>query len=298
MALESFDSEKQMSASWNAVYVALGLFIISFGIRLVDIFVLRLDETPFNIITSKSIPIILILLYLWHNNKTVSEIGVHSNKLGFSFLFGVIIFLVFDGTQIVVDLVMMVVVGSDPVVGLAQIPPEWGLYLFGFYIVNSFMEEGLFRGLMMRQFMTKMPAGKANILQSLLFGIWHIVWPIKAYISGEMDLTGFIGYGFQYVLVTFVAGLVFGYMFQKSNSLIGPMVLHTIHNMYASFIVIELLAEEAYYTSITFIVTMGMMPLAVILTIYSIRWFTQWAKQQDIIPWGQTATLEEPGDIA
>lgn len=287
MALESSDSDKQTSASWNAVYVALGLYAISFGIRLVDIFVLRLDETPFNIITSKSIPIILILLYLWHNNKTVSEVGVHSNKLGLSFLFGVIIFLVFDGTQIIVDFVMMTAVGAEPVVGLAQIPPEWGLYLFGFYIINSFMEEGLFRGLMMRQFMTKMSVGKANLLQSFLFGIWHIVWPIKAYISGEVDLAGFTSYAFQYVLVTFVAGLVFGYMFQKSNSLIGPVVLHTIHNMYASFVVIELLVEEAYYTSTTFLVTMGMMSLVVILSIYSIRWFTQWAKQSDIIPWGQ-----------
>ena len=285
MALDSFDSDKQTSASWNAVYVALGLYAISFGIRLVDIFVLRLDETPFNIITSKSIPIILILLYLWHNNKTVSEVGVHSNKLGLSFLFGVIIFLVFDGTQIIVDFVMMAAVGAEPVVGLAQIPPEWGLYLFGFYIINSFMEEGLFRGLMMRQFMTKMSVGKANLFQSVLFGIWHIVWPIKAFLSGEMDFSGFVSYGFQYVLVTFVAGLVFGYMFQKSNSLIGPVVLHTIHNMYASFVVIEPLVEEAYYTASTLLVTFGMTALAVILTILSIRWFTKWAKQSDIVPW-------------
>lgn len=285
MALDSFDSEKHMSASWNAVFVALGLYIISFGIRLVDIFVLHLDETPFNIITSKSIPIILILLYLWHNKKTVSEVGVHSNKLGLSFLFGVLIFLVFDGTQIIVDFVTMFASGAEPVVGLAQIPSEWGLYLFGFYIINSFMEEGLFRGLMMRQFMTKMSVWKANLLQSFLFGIWHIVWPIKAYIFGEVDLAGFISYGFQYVLVTFIAGLVFGYMYQKSNSLIGPVVLHTIHNMYASFVVIELLAEEAYYTATNFLITMGMMFLAVILTIFSIRWFTKWAKQSDIVPW-------------
>ena len=284
-------TDTEVKASGNAILVAFAFLLVSFGIRLVDIFVLRLDETPFSIITSKVIPIILILIYLRYINRSVAEIGVHTSKLWLSIIFGVLLFIVFDGFQIVIDLVMMIFVGAQPTTALAQMFSFWAIYLVGFYIINSFMEEGLFRGLMMRQFMTKMSAKKANLLQSVLFGLWHIVWPIKDYITGGLDFPGFVAYAFQYVLVTFVNGLIFGYMYQKSNSIIGPVVMHTIHNLFVRFIVIDPLIPEVYFTMQVLMISFLIVPIAIVLAMLTIRKFTKWAKQPEIVPWNQTIKL-------
>ena len=280
-------TDTEVQTSGNAILVAFAFLLLSFGIRLVDIFVLRLDETPFSIITSKVIPIILILIYLRYINRSVAEVGVHTSKLWLSIIFGILLFIVFDGLQIIIDIIMMIIVGAQPTFALTQVDAFLTTYLLGFYIINSFMEEGLFRGLMMRQFMTKMSANKANLLQSVLFGLWHIVWPIKLYITGGIDFPGFVGYAFQYVFVTFISGLVFGYMYQKSNSIIGPVVMHTIHNLFVRFIVIDMLAPEAYNTMGVLIVSFLLIPIAIIVTVFTIRKFTKWAKQPEIVSWNQ-----------
>ena len=278
----------EIQTSGNAILVAFAFFLVSFGIRLVDIFVIRLDETPFSIITSKVIPIILILIYLRYINRSVCEVGVHTSKLWLSVVFGMLLFIVFDGLPITVDLIMMVVVGAQPTIALAQIDSFLATYLLGLYIINSFMEEGIFRGLMMRQFMTKMSANKANLLQSVLFGLWHIVWPLKEYITGSIDFLGFVGDAFMYVLMTFLTGLIFGYMYQKSGSIIGPVVFHTLHNLFVSFIVIDSLIPEAADTVGVGMISLFILLFAPVLAIIFIRKFTKWAKQPDIVPWNQT----------
>jgi uncharacterized protein len=63
----------------------------------------------------------------------------------------------------------------------------FGALLIGGHVLNSFMEESLFRGLMISHFLLRMSFARANVLQASLFGLWHVVWPLRAWMDGDMN---------------------------------------------------------------------------------------------------------------
>lgn len=83
---------------------------------------------------------------------------------------------------------------------------------------------------MLPHFMQSLSFRWANLLQATLFGLWHAVWPEKRFLTGELTLTAAITDATSLVLTTIAAGLVFGYLFYKTNSLWTPWLAHTIHN--------------------------------------------------------------------
>jgi membrane protease YdiL (CAAX protease family) len=44
-------------------------------------------------------------------------------------------------------------------------------------LVNSFTEEGLFRGVMLTHFRVGFTAWQANLLQAVTYGLWHLARP-------------------------------------------------------------------------------------------------------------------------
>ena len=61
---------------------------------------------------------------------------------------------------------------------------------------------------------------KPVLFTAILFGLWHVGW------------IGSIGWawGLRQVGVTFVAGLVMGYVRRRSGSVLGPFVIHAVVN--------------------------------------------------------------------
>ncbi len=211
------------------ILLALLFFTIAFVFRFIDIFVLGLHLTPFSIITSKVIPLVLLLVYVGVVYRTFSILGIHTRYLIINIVLGVLIYLTYFVIPYFLEYSIELSLGLAPLLSVAFNPLLFVVYYFIFYVINSFMEEGVFRGLMMRCFMTKTNVYAANIIQALFFGLWHIVWPISAFLSG-MDPISAGWYAAYYVLSTFGFGIVTGYMFQKTSSLIGPIILHTLWN--------------------------------------------------------------------
>lgn len=56
-------------------------------------------------------------------------------------------------------------------------------------IVNVYAEEGLFRGLFYKIGIQNNSQKTANIIQALLFGIWHITNIINPMLDGSMNIT-------------------------------------------------------------------------------------------------------------
>lgn len=217
---------------------SLLLFGLALVFRVIDIFVLRLDELLGEIILSKLLGFFLVIGYLWAVGKTVASIGLHRRAIGKVALIGgvgtTIVFMAAFGFQ------YMVLSGADQSPGLVfvAIDPKTGLeggvwftaFLLLGNVVNSFMEEGLFRGVMLPHFMSTMSFRWANLLQALLFGLWHAVWPAKSLVTGELTAGAALTEAAGLVLTTTAAGLVFGYLFFKTGSLWAPWLAHTIHN--------------------------------------------------------------------
>lgn len=59
----------------------------------------------------------------------------------------------------------------------------------------------------------------------MLFGLWHFVW----------DLSPFNPFGMlQYIALTFIFGLLFGYFYSKIRSLVPSILVHGLWNSFQS----------------------------------------------------------------
>lgn len=225
-----------LAVRWPII-VSLALLAIALLFRLIDIFVLRLDERLGEIILSKALGFAMILVFLWLTGQTLRDIGLHSKRLTPSLIISAGITLLALVVGYAVEL--LVLSGRNPSLQFAAIDPKAGVsggILFALFLVlgnfvNSFMEEGLFRGVMIPLFRTRLTFWQANCLQAVLFGAWHLPWALKWYQTGVIETPGEITMG---VVVNFfpqiLLGLVWGYLFLKTGNLWAPWIAHTLTN--------------------------------------------------------------------
>jgi len=221
------------------ILVSLVLLAIAFIFRLNDIFILRLDELLGEIILSKALGFALVVLFVWWAGRTLRDIGLHSRALGPSLLIGASIALLALIVGYAVELLVLAQSGNTPSLQFAAIDPKAGVsggLLFALWLVlgnfvNSFMEEGLFRGVMIPLFRIRLSFWQTNWLQAVLFGAWHLPWALKWYQTGIIETPGEITMG---VVTNFfpqiLLGLVWGYMFLKTGNLWAPWIAHTLTN--------------------------------------------------------------------
>jgi membrane protease YdiL (CAAX protease family) len=84
----------------------------------------------------------------------------------------------------------------------------------GFAIINAFHEEGLFRSIFLMHFSREISFTGAIVLQSIWFSFLH-------YQSGFPS--GIIGIG-----LTFVFGLMMGYLVNRTRGLLVPIIIHAL----------------------------------------------------------------------
>jgi len=119
------------------VTAPLALLAFAMILRIVDIFVLRLDERLGEIILSKSLRLLLDVGYTWWVGQNLSAIGFHSRRLGSALALGAGL----TGAAVIIATIVQM---------LALAPGQWltlqavdlKTSMTG-NVINSFMEEGL-----------------------------------------------------------------------------------------------------------------------------------------------------------
>ena len=222
----------------HPILIPIILFIIAVVFKIFDVFVFNIDERLGEIIISKSLGFLLILGYLWFVGKSVTSIGLHRKYAKEALIIGssgIILILLFSyGLQFGV----LAGAGKDPSLVFTAIDPTAGvtggaafaLFLLLGNFINSFMEEGLFRGVMLRHFRVSLSFWRANFLQAAFFGIWHLNWPIKQYLAGQLDAGGLASQSLMILFATGIVGFAMGYLYLKTGNLWGPWIMHTINN--------------------------------------------------------------------
>ena len=252
-----------------APLVLLGVALL---LRLIDIFVLRLDEQLGEIILSKALGFALVVAYTWWIGQRLGALGLHNRNLGPSLAIGagitVVAFLIAGAAQ-VLSLepgATLAVRAVDPKTGMAG-GSAFAAFLIIGNVVNSFMEEGLFRGIMLTHFPQRMRFRSANVLQAALFAAWHLVWPLKAYLTGDVSTAGLLAQTGSLLLGTFVAGLVYGYLFHYTGSLWAPWVAHFLNNTILNLVHVRGASGElhpAQLMSVVVVVALAFLALALI----------------------------------
>jgi membrane protease YdiL (CAAX protease family) len=173
---------------------------------------------------SQAIPIVLvIILVTWFSGNNLGSIFLKKGDLRWGLRFGLISFGVFAA----IFAVIAVVQSSGPsTVGL--IASGVGLntiisaipWILVFIFANSFMEELWFRGISLGKLTPFLSGVLSVILTALVFGATHLG---ATYVTTAQMIL--------FSLVTFLLGLVNGYVMLKTGSIWGSMLFHAGYDL-------------------------------------------------------------------
>lgn len=102
-------------------------------------------------------------------------------------------------------------VGFDVVVG-------WIPWLCVFAFSNAFMEELMIRGIFLKKYDSLFGQRESLILTSVIFAIFH---------QALLEYTDIITFS-AFLIITFLLGLIWGYIMQKTDSIWGAVLAHAI----------------------------------------------------------------------
>jgi uncharacterized protein len=92
-------------------------------------------------------------------------------------------------------------------------------------------EEVAFRGVLLALLMQRMSTRSAVLVNSALFGLWHIVPTLGAADTNDIGGLAQAGTVAGAVVVTFVGGVVFCALRLRSGHLVAPVLLHLAFNV-------------------------------------------------------------------
>jgi membrane protease YdiL (CAAX protease family) len=275
----------------HTILIPIILFIIAVIFKIFDVFVFNIDELLGEIIISKSLGFLLVVAYLWLVGKSVTAIGLHGKSVAKSLIIGstgIVLILLFSyGLQFGV----LVGAGKEPSLVFTAIDPTAGvtggvafaLFLLVGNFINSFMEEGLFRGVMLRHFRVSLSFWRANLLQAALFGVWHLNWPIKQFLTGQLDAGGLASQSLIILIATGIVGFAMGYLYLKTGNLWGPWIMHTINNSVQNMVHIQTI-DGLDSDMMVFQIALTLSLVAIILFF---RALTKRFQMPEVKPWGQ-----------
>jgi membrane protease YdiL (CAAX protease family) len=267
---------KRFSESYP-VRASFVLVLIACVLRVLDTFVIRSDELIGEQVLAKVGGLILIIAYVWSVKGTLRCIGFHAMHWKTSVALGLLVMAVGLVFGYGVEWLYLHLAGEEPRLLFAvqshPIVPEdtatsgalLALILVLGNVINSSMEEGLFRGILVTHLGSRMSLMKANLIQAALFGVWHITVPIRAYVDGQMDLVtaGVMSVG--YILLSGLIGFAWGYFYQKTDSLWAPWSAHALNNTVMNFLQITTAAGMpstlVLRVAVMTLIVMGLLPL-------------------------------------
>ncbi|TFG28767.1 CPBP family intramembrane metalloprotease [Candidatus Thorarchaeota archaeon] len=232
---EKTELEYKDTSSWTTaglIKIAGIMLGISAIWRIVDQFVLGLGSTWMNIFPSKLFPLLIILgFFLKYRPQEIgSVLGLSQDKIKSRVAIGILIGIIFSiGIDIGGTLVYGVFIDPTYPLQLHILNEDLLGYMFIFFLTNAFLEEALFRGLLLNAAKTHLSSTASILLSAIIFGLWHASWPLVNGAMGGEALSGVA----SIVFFTMILGIFFGIYYERfssSKSLLGPIAVHTIVN--------------------------------------------------------------------
>ena len=254
------------------ILISLAFFLIVIALRSIDLFVLKLDDLPDKTIVSRVLGFLLVLGYLHVLRKPLSSIGLHARNFDKALLIGGLSLLILYGTLYAVQFSRLSLAGESPRLVFGAIDQETGtmggLFFSLFYLVgqffNAFMEESIFRGVILPQLMRRFNFWKANALQALLFGLAHLVFPVGSWLNGKATAGEAAAEAAVLLIFTTVGGLVFGYLYYRTGSLWTAVFAHLLDNSIGLFFHIQTATRLNAERDIMMLASLGFVSLVIL----------------------------------
>ena len=155
----------------------------------------------------------IIILLTQISGNTLSSIFINKGKIKLGMIIGFTGFFIFALTSIPAAeyLFQGQNLSLDKVI-------TWLPWIIPIVLLNGVREEVLYRGLFLKKFESKLGLKTSNFLQAIIFSLSHSV--------AGVGLTAYTPFIWVLVFFTFFLGLAWGYIMQRTGSVLGSILFH------------------------------------------------------------------------
>ena len=227
----------------NRIVGIIFIYLFCCIVRVIEYMFIRTDQSIFGeAFLHKLTGIVVLVLAIKVFSLKWREVGFTKKAVGEKlikgFLLGISMFVIAYGAEFLIlflkgqEPILKVYVTSYSITGNEG--NQTGIMFFGFSIIgniiNVVMEEGIFRGLFMKLGERKYTFTKALIISAILFGVWHIVAPVRSLLDGEISTYGAIMTSLMLMITSALMGVKWGILTKMTGSLWAGMADHFVNN--------------------------------------------------------------------
>jgi len=204
---------KNLKDYWLILFAFFIASIAIFFDLLVNLPSGTMDGLMFDMLVSTSIIVITIILLTLISGSSLSSIFLKKGNITIGIIIGLTGFFIFALTSLPVaeSLFQAQNLNMNKVI-------SWMPWILPIVLLNGMREELLYRGLFLKKLETRLGFNASNLLQAIIFSLSHSV--------AGVGLTAYTSYIWVLVIFTFVLGFAWGYIMQKTDSILGSVLFH------------------------------------------------------------------------
>ena len=232
-----------MNGKRKPLSAVLKIYLICCIFRAIEYFILRTDQTIFGeAFVHKLAGIFILFAGIKLFKFKAKEIGFDKDKtiqyIAKGLAFGAVTFILAYSAEVLMLALQGKFTGLalyvsayavDGNIGHRTAPVFFAFCMIG-NIINVVMEEGIFRGLFPRLLEQRYTCIISAVIASSLFGLWHIMAPIRNYCDGTMSLEGLIANSVMLAVTTCLIGFKFAMITKLTGNLYMAMGDHFFNN--------------------------------------------------------------------
>ena len=268
----------------NTNHLCISVFTFCLLVRFAEYFLIKTDQTAIGEnVLHKVVGIIILAFALKRANLSWSGIGFQRSGFVSGILKGLLLGSVCFAVSYGIELAILTLQGDPAHFELyissfsltgSQIKNTGFLFFalcVGFNVVNVWMEEGVFRGLFIKSFSAAKPFMTANVIAAFLFGVWHIVMPLRSYVNGEMSFAAMALMSIGYMILAGIMGIKWGLLYHMTGNLWVGLGDHLFNNTVATNMLHVVSSTGADELQIVRIMAAQLISFAFVLAIYICR---------------------------
>lgn len=240
----------------NVLYCVLAVYCVCFIFRIYEYFVLRTDQSFWGeAFVHKLIGIGILGLVMQACSLRARSIGFTREHIMRPILaglgFGAVVFAIAYAAEIAL-LPPTEFRSLDVYVSTYAVSSNTGhqtaliffvICLVG-NVINVVMEEGVFRGLFQKLLGSRYSFMGAAVISSVLFGLWHVIAPVRNYTDGTSSLGGAVMNALILMLTSALVGFKFALMTRLTGSLYMAMANHCANNVIVNLVHVTSVSGE------------------------------------------------------
>jgi membrane protease YdiL (CAAX protease family) len=206
-------SRKYLIGYWPIIFAFFIASLAIFFDLLINMPANTMTGLVLDMLVSTSIIVSTIILLTKISGNTLGSIFLKKGNIKLGLIFGLAGFFFFALTSIPAAqyLFQGQNLNLDKVIA-------WLPWIMPIVLLNGIREELLYRGLFLKKFEPKLGLKMSNLLQAILFSLSHSV--------AGVGLNAYTPFIWVLVIFTFALGLAWGYIMQRTDSVLGSILFH------------------------------------------------------------------------